>query len=376
MDRVDITVIGSGVVGLSIAAHVAREGRSVLLVERHESFGREASSRNSEVIHAGIYYPKDSLKGTLCRRGNELMYGLCRRHGIAHKNMGKLVVATNEEEVAALPGLLETAAGNGAVGVRLVDGAEARRLDPNVDCLAAMHCPSSGVVDSHALMLHFRAAALSAGAAEAYGVEVRSLDRVPDGFRVGVTERTGTPFEFEAGVVVNSAGMGAGEIAALAGIDIDEAHYRISYRKGMYFRVTRGLAKLPSMLVYPVPPSEATVGIHTCPDLAGGMRLGPHDTWVQSVDYTVPEDLGNHFFNSVKPFLPALERGDIQADMSGIQAKRYGPGEPSRDFVIRDETDRGLPGLIDLIGIESPGLTSSPAIGEMVAGLVEEALAR
>jgi L-2-hydroxyglutarate oxidase LhgO len=376
MDRVDVAIVGAGVVGLSIAAHVARPDRSVLLVERHESFGREASSRNSEVIHASIYYPPDSLKGTLCRRGNELMYALCRRHDIPHRNMGKLVVAVTEEEAASLPALLEVARGNGAAGVRLVDGGEARRLDPNVRCVGAMHCPSSGVVDSHALMQHFRAVALNAGAAEAYGVTLRSLERVADGFRLGVEERTGTRFEFEARAVVNAAGMGAGEVAALAGIDQDEAHYRIHYRKGMYFRVMRGIDKLPSMLVYPVPPQDATVGIHTCPDLAGGMRLGPHDTWVDSVDYTVPEDLGDLFFEAVKPFLPSLDRGDIQADMAGIQSKRFGPGEPSRDFVIRDEADRGLPGLIDLIGIESPGLTSSPAIGEMVSGLVEDALAR
>lgn len=376
MDRVDVVVVGAGVVGLSIAAHVAREGRSVLLVERHESFGREASSRNSEVIHASIYYPPDSLKGTLCRRGNELMYALCRAHGIPHRNMGKLVVAVTEEEARQLPALLEVARGNGAAGARLVDGEEARRLDANVRCLAAMHCPSSGVVDSHALMQHFRAVALNAGAVEAYGVALRSLDRIGDGFRVGVEERTGAGFEFEARVVVNAAGMGAGEVAAAAGIDQDREHYRIHYRKGMYFRVMRGIERLPSMLVYPVPPQDATVGIHTCPDLAGGMRLGPHDTWVEAVDYTVPEELGDMFFESVRPFLPSLRREDIQADMAGIQSKRFGPREPSRDFVIRDEADRGLPGLIDLVGIESPGLTSSPAIGEMVSRLVEDALAR
>ena len=245
MDRVDVAIIGAGVVGLSIAAHVTGEDRSVLLVERHESFGREASSRNSEVIHASIYYPQDSLKGTLCRRGNELMYALCRRHGIPHRNMGKLVVAVTEEEARALPSLLEIARGNGAAGVRLVDGEEARRLDPNVRCVAAMHCPSSGVVDSHALMQHFRAVALNAGAAEAYGVTLRTLEKVPDGFRLGVEERTGTRFEFEARVVVNAAGMGAGEVAALAGIDQDEARYRIHYRKGMYFRVMHGIAHLP-----------------------------------------------------------------------------------------------------------------------------------
>jgi len=374
MDRVDTVIIGAGVVGLSVAAHTAREDRSVLLVERHESFGQETSSRNSEVIHASIYYPQDSLKGRLCIEGNELMYPLCERHGIPCKNTGKLIVAVTEEEAARLPDLLETARGNGAKGVRVIDGKEARHLDPKVSCVAALHCPTSGVVDSHALMRHFRAAARDGGASEAYGVEVRSLDRTPWGYRVGTRDLSGRTYEVEARVVVNCAGLAAGEVSAMVGIDIDEAHYRIFYRKGMYYRVTRGLARLPSMLVYPMPPADATVGIHTCPDLAGGMRLGPYDVWTDSVEYTVGDSLAGHFFKACKPFLPSLEEADLQPDMAGIQAKRFGPGEPSRDFVIRDEADRGLPGFIALVGIESPGLTSSPAIGKMVAGLVDEAL--
>lgn len=374
MDRVDIVIVGAGVVGLSVAAHAARADRSVLLVERHESFGQETSSRNSEVIHASIYYPQHSLKGRLCIEGNELMYALCERHGIPCKNTGKLVVAATEEESARLPALLETALGNGAKGVRIVDGKEARRLEPNVSCVAAMHCPTSGVVDSHALMRHFRIRALSAGATEAYGVEVRSVDRTPGGYRVGTRDRTGRTYEVQARVVVNCAGLASGELSAMAGIDIEKAHYRIFYRKGMYYRVTRGLDRMPSMLVYPVPPMDATVGIHTCPDLAGGMRLGPYDVWTDSVEYTVSGSLGGHFFKACKPFLPSLEEADLQPDMAGIQAKRYGPGEPSRDFVIRNEGDRGLPGFINLVGIESPGLTSSPAIGRRVAGLVDEAL--
>jgi L-2-hydroxyglutarate oxidase LhgO len=301
-----------------------------------------------------------------------LMYDLCRRHAIPHKNMGKLVVAVTGDEAVRLPELLATAEGSGARGVRLVDGREARAMDPNVVCEAAMHCPTSGVVDSHALMRHFRSRALDAGASEAYGVEVRSVEKVAGGYRVGVRDRDGGGFDFETRILINCAGLGSGEVAAMAGIDIDEAHYRIFYRKGMYFRVTRGVGRLPSMLVYPVPPMDATVGIHTCPDLAGGMRLGPHDAWVSEVEYSVGDGLKDLFFGAAKPFLPALEADDLQPDMAGIQAKRYGPGDPSRDFVIREEGDRGLPGLIDLVGIESPGLTSSPAIGRMVARVVDD----
>ncbi len=372
MDRVDITVIGAGVVGLSVAAHVARPGRSVLLVERHPSFGQETSSRNSEVIHASIYYPHDSLKGRLCLEGNELMYGLCRRFGISHKNTGKLIVAVTPEEEARLPALLKTARGNGAQGVQVIGPSDLRKLEPRVEALAAIHCPASGIVDSHALMRHFRAAAVDAGASEAFGVEVGSIDMVEGGYRVRVREQGGETFAFESRVLINCAGLGAGEVAAMAGIDVDEAHYRIFYRKGMYFRVMRGLDRLPSMLVYPVPPTDATVGIHTCPDLAGGMRLGPHDVWVDHVDYTVPEELRELFLRACVPFLPTLSAQDLVPDMAGIQAKRFGPGESSRDFVIREESDRGLPGLINLVGIESPGLTSSPAIGKLVAGMVQQ----
>lgn len=374
MDRVDVAVIGAGVVGLSVAAHAARAGRSLLLVERHEGFGRESSSRNSEVIHASIYYPPDSLKGRLCLEGNERMYALCREHGIPCANTGKLVVAWTPELEARLPALLATAQGNGAVGVRFVDREEIRRLEPNVEALAALWCPTSGIVDSHALMQHFRTVALARGAEEAYGVEVVGLEPGPDGWTVRVREADGAAFAFSARVVVNCAGLGAGAVAALAGIDIDAAQYRIHYRKGMYYRVVRGMDRLPSRLVYPVPTEDATVGIHTCPDLAGGMRLGPLDGWSKTLDYAVPPDLGDLFFEAARGFLPGLSREDLAPDMAGFQAKRYGPGEPSRDFVIRHEADRGLPGLIDLVGIESPGLTSSPAIGPRVAKLVDEAL--
>jgi L-2-hydroxyglutarate oxidase LhgO len=375
MERVDVAVIGAGVVGLSVAAHASKQGRGLLVLERHDSFGQESSSRNSEVIHASIYYPPDSLKGRLCLEGNELIYALCRDHGIPCSNMGKLIVAVTEEEESRLPALLETARGNGAKGVRLVDREEVRALEPNVAARAAIHCPSSGVVDSHALMKHFETRALSRGAAAAYGVEVTLIEKTAEGLVVGVKERRGAAYAFLAKVVVNCAGLAAGRVAAMAGIDQDQAGYRIHYRKGMYFRVMRGLEKLPRMLIYPTPPSEATVGIHTCPDLAGGMRLGPYDVWIDEPEYSVDPSLQAFFFDRVRGFLPTLSLEDIQSDMAGIQAKSYGPGEPAKDFIIRHEEDKGLPGLINLIGIESPGLTSSPAIGRMVAAMVDEILA-
>ncbi len=374
MDNVDVLIIGVGVVGLSVAASLADGQLSVLLLERHDSFGRESSSRNSEVIHASIYYPPDSLKGKLCLEGNERMYALCQKHGVASRNCGKLIVAVTKEEEERLPGLLRTAEGNGAKGVKIVGPEEIARLEPKAKALAAIYCPTSGVVDSHGLMKHFANKALAGGAQFVYRHAVTALDKSGGGFVVRARQDNGDESAIGARLVINCAGLGAGEVASMAGLDVDTLHYRIHYRKGSYLRVMHGVGCLPSMLVYPVPPLDHTVGAHTCPDLWGGMRLGPHDTWAETLDYSVDESIRDTIFRSCKPFLPSLSMEDIAPDMCGFQAKRYGPGEPTRDFIIRHEADNGLEGLINLIGIESPGLTSSPAIGPFVARLAGEAL--
>jgi len=372
MESVDIVVVGAGVVGLSVAAQIAREDWSVLVIERHDTFGQETSSRNSEVIHASIYYPRESLKGRLCLEGNELMYEICTKHGIPHRNTGKLIVAVTEDEEARLPQLLQTAEDNGAKGVRIISREDVRAMEPNVEAGAAILCPTSGIVDSHALMQHFAAVASNGGASLVYGAEVRAIRKTSGGFIVTAKERAGGETSLETRLLINCAGLGSGEVAAMAGIEMDEAGYRIFYKKGMYFRATRNIAEFPRMLVYPVPPSDATVGIHTTPDLGGGMRLGPHDVWTDSVEYTVDESFRSLFYEAAKPFLPFLAAEDLQPDTAGIHPKSYGPGAPSKDFIIRHEADRGLPGLINLIGIESPGLTSSPAIGKMVAQMVQD----
>ncbi len=374
METVDVTIIGAGVVGLSVAAHTSVEGRDVVVVERRDSFGQEASSRNSEVVHAGIYYKPDSLKGRLCHEGNELMYALCRKHAIPCRNNGKLIVAVTKDEEGRLESLLERARKNGAGGVRIVSAAEIEAMEPNVRARAAIYCPTSGIVDSHGLMVFFRNLAIKGGAVFSFGSEVQYLSKESGGFKVGVIQNNKKSYYFRSRVVVNCAGMCSGRVAAMAGIDVDEAHYRIHYRKGVYFRVTRKVDRMPSMLIYPPPSGEATVGIHTVPDLGGGMRLGPYDYWCDEVDYSVDASLKKLFFDATSSFLPTLAIEDLEPDTAGIQSKRYGPGEASRDFVIRNEADRGLDGLIDLIGIESPGLTSSPAIGRMVAGMVDEIL--
>jgi L-2-hydroxyglutarate oxidase LhgO len=370
MDKIEITIIGAGVVGLSIASHLAESGRNVLLIEKHESFGRECSGRNSEVIHASIYYPPESLKGRLCLEGNELMYSLCSKFNIPHSNIGKLIVACNKEEDEKLPALLETAKNNGAKGVRIINQKEINKIEPNVFATSAIHCPSSGIVDSHKLMQFFEANAINHKADVLYHHEVIAIEKKTNSYKITVKDDDNNVSDFDTEILINCAGLGSGHISELAGIDIDKFNYRINYAKGIYFRVNKQLEKYPKMLIYPVPPAHARVGIHTTPDLYGGMRLGPHDFWVEKIDYSVDDSKHEFFLDSVKSFLPFIDFNDFYPDSSGIHPKIQKPGEPMQDFVIRHEADKGLEGFINLVGIESPGLTSSPAIGKYVLNLV------
>lgn len=370
MEKTQVAIIGAGVVGLAIAARLSEKFDDLLVLERHESFGRETSSRNSEVIHASVYYPRDFLKGRLCLRGNDLTYEICRANDIPHQNCGKLIVACDERDLQALPALYETAKNNGAKGVRIVEKAEIARIEPKVQAEAALYCPSSGVVDSHSLMRHFEAVAISLGANVAYGNEVVEIEKISGGFRVGARSNDGEISRFETEILINSAGLSSGNIAELAGIDVDEAGYRINYHKGIYYRVDKKLDKYPRTLIYPVPPEEGSVGVHTCPDTAGGMRLGPHFIWSDALDYSVDDTFGDYFFEAARRYLPFLEREDISPDSAGFMSAVQSPGEPMRDFIIQNEDERGLPGLINLIGIESPGLTSAPAIAEYIENIV------
>lgn len=372
MEKTDITIIGAGVVGLAIAHSVAASGKSVLLLEKYDSFGQVTSSRNSEVIHASIYYSPNSLKGRLCLEGNEMMYELCRANGIPHKNSGKLIVATSVEEAENLPALLETARGNGARGVRIVEKEEIRSIEPKVEAVAAIWCPSSGIVDSHSLMRFFEASATANGANCVYSAEAVGLEFSGGAWTVTARQHGADEFRFSSRAVINAAGLDAWRVAQLAGIDVDEAAYRTNMRKGIFYRVMHKLDKFPQCLIYPVPPLPDTVGVHTVPDTAGGMRLGPHFVPTTEVDYAVDDSFRDLFFGQCSRFMPFLEQSDIAPDMSGIQPDLHKWGEPGKDFVIRHEIDRGLPGLFDLINIGSPGLTSSPAIGKKVAEMLAE----
>jgi L-2-hydroxyglutarate oxidase LhgO len=373
-ERMDITIIGAGVVGLAIAAEVARPGRDICILERHEAFGRETSSRNSEVVHAGIYYTPGSLKARLCVEGRDLLYALCERHAIPCKRLTKIIVASSADEIPRLEAIRANAIENGAGDLRMLSRSEIADIEPDVKAEAAFLSPLTGIVDSHSLMAHFERVAQDAGALPSYHANVVGIDRLPgaSGFRVTIEEE-GETFDFETRVLVNSAGLGADHIAAMAGIDIDAADYRLRPCKGSYFSVQGPNARRVGRLVYPLPYAHGEgVGVHVTLDLQGRVRLGPDVEYTDSRDdYAVDPTKRQAFFESARKFLPFLALDDLAPDMAGIRPKLQEPGEPTRDFVIRHEADRDLPGLINLIGIESPGLTASPAIARHVAGIID-----
>jgi len=372
--RVDITIIGAGVIGLGIAAQVARENREVYVLEKNDSFGQEISSRHSGVIHSGIYYPEGSLKAKMCVAGNHMLYELCEKCGIGHRRLGKLMVAVSDEETGGLQTLLERGQRNGARGLRMLSKQEMRELEPNVTGVAAILSPFTGIIDSHALMKYFITRVRERGGQIVYQSKVIGIEKVVDGYRMTIEDSTGT-FSFTTRLLINCGGLYSDKVAELAGIDTIKAGYRLHYCKGEYFSVGRGKSTLVKRLIYPVPPPGLTgVGIHVTLDLGGRMRLGPSVHYVDNIDYAVDNQHKPLFYNSVRELLPFIEYDDLEPEMAGVRPKLQEPGGDFRDFVISDESDKGLPGFINLIGIESPGLTASPAIAEYVGNIVTELL--
>ena len=373
MDRVDAVIVGAGVVGLAIGAEIARSDREIYILEKETSYGQATSSRNSEVIHAGIYYPKGSFKAALCIEANPMIYEICREHRIPHKRLGKIIVANGEAEVKQLEEILKNARECGARDLELIDADGVHKLEPNVKADAAILSPTTGIIDAHGLMDHYHNEARRKSGADplALDTEVTGLRKTGDGYEVEMVSG-GEQFSVEARVVINSAGLHADSVAEMAGIDVDEAGYRIHWCKGDYFSLT---GKPPaSMLVYPPPPKDAaSLGIHIVPDLTGRLKFGPNAYYVDEIGYGV-ESSSDEFWRDIVNYLPMIRKEDLHPDMSGIRAKLQGPGDPMRDFVIAHEEDRGYPGLINLVGIESPGLTSAPTIAEMVGNWVDELL--
>ena len=370
--EIDVAIIGAGVIGLATASETAQRKKEVFVFEKNRTFGLETSSRNSEIIHAGIYYPEDSFKTKLCVEGKRLLYELCDRHGIACKKLGKIIVAVNENEMAQLEKLYEQGERNGVHDLVLLSRTELKKLEPNIEARAGLLSPSTGILDSYSLLKFLYSQAREKGAEFVFNTEIIGIEKAGTKYKVQIRDQDGVS-AFVARVVINSAGLNSDKIAQLAGMDMAKTGYELHYCKGEYFSLGSKYRNLVSRLIYPTP-DQAGHGIHVTPGLDGRVRLGPNARYVEAIDYGVDETQREAFYNSAKRFLPRIELEDLAPEFAGIRPKLQGPGEAFRDFVIAHEEKAGFPGLINLIGIESPGLTASPAIARYVGKMVREVL--
>lgn len=361
VERVDCVVIGAGVIGLATARALARAGREVIVAEAAPAIGTETSSRNSEVIHAGIYYPANSLKARFCVAGRQALYRYCQERNIPHRPCGKLIVATAEPQLTALKSLFAQAAGNGVADLEWLTPAQVHALEPAIHCIAALRSPATGIIDSHALMLALQADAERAGAVFALRSPVTGGEVLAEGIALDIGEEH--PIRVIARTVINSAGLHAARVAlSLRGFPVERvpAYY---YAKGNYF-VLPGRAPFHH-LIYPLP-EQAGLGVHVTLDLGGQARFGPDVEWVDQIDYQVDPRRADVFYAAIRHYWPDLEDGALQPGYAGIRPKLQGPGQPAADFWIQGPAEHGIPGLINLFGIESPGLTACLAIGDNV----------
>jgi L-2-hydroxyglutarate oxidase LhgO len=368
---VEITIIGAGVVGLAIAEKVSQEYSNVFLIEKHATFGQETSSRNSEVIHAGIYYTKDSLKARLCLEGKKLLYEYCKEYNVPFNNCGKLIVATSVDEISVIEGIRQTAIKNGVDDLVVFGREQVSEIEPNIFALKALFSPSTGIIDSHSLMKQYETNTINNGGQIVYGSEVTAIKRIKNGYEITLLDADKKNYSFTSGIVINSAGLTSDKVSEMVGIDDD--NLKILFCKGEYFRINPPKNRLIKRLIYPVPHHNMEgIGIHVTIDLGGGVKLGPDVQYLESnvYDYKLTTSKQEAFYISAKKFLPFLEYDDIAPEMAGIRPKIQKPGEPERDFYIMEESNRGYPGFINLIGMESPGLTASIAIAIYVRNLI------
>ncbi len=364
-ERVDCVVIGAGVVGLAVARAIALTDREVIILEKADTIGSETSSRHSEVIHAGIYYAQDSLKARFCVAGKKAMYDFCDVHGVAYNRCGKIIVATDEAQLPELERLKANAAANGVGDLEWMTPAEVSEMEPAVYCVGALLSPSTGILDSHGYMLALQGDAEAAGAMTAFMTPVIGGQVMNDGIRVDCGGAA--PMSLVADTVINSGGLWAQSIAAtIRGVPAESVPPTY-YCKGNYYTLS---GKPPFQRpIYPVP-EKAGLGVHVTVDLGGQVRFGPDVEWVDSIDYDVDPARADKFYAAVRKYYPALEDGAIQPGYSGIRPKIQAPDEAARDFLIQGPADHGVPGLINLYGIESPGMTSSLAIADFVQNLI------
>ncbi|MGA1863495.1 MAG: NAD(P)/FAD-dependent oxidoreductase [bacterium] len=370
MDETKITIIGAGIIGLAIAAELSKNFSDIFVIEKNDNFGQETSSRNSEIIHAGIYYPKNSLKFKLCREGSAYLYETCKMASIPCKQIGKIIIATEKAELSPLEKLFKNGKTNGLEELQLLDGNDMKKIEPGTNAIAGIYSPRTGIVDSHALMKYFVTMSKNNGVEIVYQSEVNFLSKETEKFVVGL-ERD--EYLFKSKIVINCAGLFSDKIASFIGLDPDKLGYRIHFCKGDYFCYTK--ASPVSLLVYPLPDEFCTgLGIHATLDMGSRLRFGPDDEYVPEIDYKVDHNKADKFYKAAQKIIPNLEKDSIVADMSGIRPKIQGPNESFRDFIIKNESESDLNGFINLIGIESPGLTSCIAIARMVSDMVTNIL--
>ena len=367
-EHIECAVIGAGVVGLAIARQLAMSGREVVVLEAEDAFGTHTSSRNSEVIHAGIYYPTGSLKARLCVAGRKALYRYCAEHDVRHRRIGKVIVACDETELPGLKKYKSQAEINGVDDLRMLSVDELAEMEPNVRCVAGFLSPSTGIIDSHGLMLAYLGDAESHGAALALASPVRSGRAESRGIvlEVGGAE----PMSLQCKIVVNSAGFSAQAVArSIAGVPpgtIPGTYYAI----GHYYTLS---APAPfQRLIYPVARQD-WLGVHVTIDLGGQVKFGPDFAWIDRVDYRFDGSREAAFYQAIRRYYPGLKDGTLQAGYTGIRPKIHGPGEPAPDWSIQGPRDHGVAGLVNLYGVESPGLTSSLAIADHVASLLDAA---
>jgi L-2-hydroxyglutarate oxidase LhgO len=365
MDSVEAVVVGAGIVGLAIARALAQQGRETLVLERHSRPGQETTSRNSGVIHSGIYYPTGSLKASLCVRGRDLLYAYSADRGVSHRRCGKLIVAT-DEQLGALRALHAKAIANGITDLTMLDATDARALEPQIRCAAALLSPSTGIVDVHELLIAYLGDFEFCGGALVLHSELQEAQIVHDGFVLRVHSGDSMS-EIHCKALINCAGLSALDLLRQIRGYPQERWRRAYYAKGNYF-VCQGTKPFKT-LVYPMP-NNAGLGVHATLDMDGTTRFGPDVQWVVQPEYDVDPARAPAFYAAIREYWPSIPDGSLQPGYAGVRPKLVGPDSMAADFEIEFEQEHGIPGLINLLGIESPGLTSSLAIGEMVAQIV------
>jgi L-2-hydroxyglutarate oxidase LhgO len=364
---VDCIVIGAGVIGLATAKALSRGGRDVIILEGERHFGMHTSSRNSEVIHAGIHYEPGSLKARLCVAGRDLLYRYCGERGIPHRRCGKFTVATADAQLAVLEKIESNARANGVFDLQWLDESEARHAEPQLRCIRALSSPSTGILDSHVFMQSLLADAEANGANIAYDAKVSSLRATPGGIEISINGES-LP-AVRARTVVNSAGLEADRVASSIEDFPRQFIPKVRFAKGSYFALSG--ASPFSRLVYPAPPPGGHLGIHMTIDLGGAARFGPDSEWVESRDYAVDPHRVGRFAEAIRQYWPALDPARLYPAYAGIRPKVSGPDEPARDFCISGPKEHGVAGVVNLFGMESPGLTASLALGEYIAALAD-----